>query len=355
MLGTGEVPEIVSAIGGAATGVGRGRRCTSSTVHPRHLHARPGTARHRAPRPRTPAPAANLHLRRRHAAAARHAAPLRLHEDRRRLRLQVRVLHHPDAARRTTVAGPPSRSCARPGAGRARRQGAAAHLAGHDLLRHRSRRARRARAAAARAERGGRLEWIRLLYLYPTTIDDDMLDAMAECDKVCKYIDLPLQHASDPVLKRMKRPGTRAEATSGCSTASARGCRASRCARRSSSGSRARPRPTSTSSCGFVERPRVRPRRRVHLLPRGGHDGHELDDDVPAAKKTARRKRIMRPAEAARPRRAEARDRRAGPVAGGRTGGRPRSGAARPAGDPGARHRRLVYLTECDPSSLPRR
>ena len=53
------------------------------------------------------------------------------------------------------------------------------------------------------------LEWIRLLYLYPTTIDDDTLAAMAECDKVCKYIDLPLQHASDPVLKRMKRPGTR--------------------------------------------------------------------------------------------------------------------------------------------------
>jgi ribosomal protein S12 methylthiotransferase len=54
------------------------------------------------------------------------------------------------------------------------------------------------------------LEWIRLLYLYPTTIDDDTLAAMAECEKVCKYIDLPLQHASDPVLKRMKRPGTRA-------------------------------------------------------------------------------------------------------------------------------------------------
>ena len=53
------------------------------------------------------------------------------------------------------------------------------------------------------------LEWIRLLYLYPTTIDDAMLDAMAESEKVCKYIDLPLQHASDGVLKRMKRPGTR--------------------------------------------------------------------------------------------------------------------------------------------------
>jgi ribosomal protein S12 methylthiotransferase len=54
------------------------------------------------------------------------------------------------------------------------------------------------------------LEWIRMLYLYPTTITDDVLEAMAESEKVCKYVDLPLQHASDRVLKRMKRPGTRA-------------------------------------------------------------------------------------------------------------------------------------------------
>jgi ribosomal protein S12 methylthiotransferase len=53
------------------------------------------------------------------------------------------------------------------------------------------------------------LEWIRLLYLYPTTIDDATLAAMADCEKVCKYIDLPLQHASNAVLGRMKRPGTR--------------------------------------------------------------------------------------------------------------------------------------------------
>jgi ribosomal protein S12 methylthiotransferase len=53
------------------------------------------------------------------------------------------------------------------------------------------------------------LEWIRMLYLYPTTIGDDVLEAMAECEKVAKYVDLPLQHASDAILKRMKRPGTR--------------------------------------------------------------------------------------------------------------------------------------------------
>jgi ribosomal protein S12 methylthiotransferase len=53
------------------------------------------------------------------------------------------------------------------------------------------------------------IAWIRLLYLYPTTITDDVLAAMAECEKVCRYIDLPLQHASADVLKRMRRPGNR--------------------------------------------------------------------------------------------------------------------------------------------------
>lgn len=53
------------------------------------------------------------------------------------------------------------------------------------------------------------LAWIRLLYLYPTTITDDTLAAIAECDRVCKYIDLPLQHVSARVLKRMRRPGGR--------------------------------------------------------------------------------------------------------------------------------------------------
>src|ERR671914_1767472 len=51
--------------------------------------------------------------------------------------------------------------------------------------------------------------WIRMLYLYPTTITDAVLDAMAECEKVCRYVDLPLQHASADVLRRMRRPGNR--------------------------------------------------------------------------------------------------------------------------------------------------
>ncbi len=54
------------------------------------------------------------------------------------------------------------------------------------------------------------IEWVRLLYLYPTTITDATIAAIAASTKVVRYIDLPLQHASDAVLKRMKRPGTRA-------------------------------------------------------------------------------------------------------------------------------------------------
>ncbi|MBI2833113.1 MAG: 30S ribosomal protein S12 methylthiotransferase RimO [Acidobacteria bacterium] len=54
------------------------------------------------------------------------------------------------------------------------------------------------------------IDWIRLLYLYPTTMTDETLAAVAESDKVCKYIDLPLQHASARVLGRMRRPGNRA-------------------------------------------------------------------------------------------------------------------------------------------------
>ncbi|HTU99687.1 MAG TPA: 30S ribosomal protein S12 methylthiotransferase RimO [Luteitalea sp.] len=54
------------------------------------------------------------------------------------------------------------------------------------------------------------LEWVRLLYLYPTTITAETIEAMAASEKVVRYIDLPLQHASSAVLKRMRRPGSRA-------------------------------------------------------------------------------------------------------------------------------------------------
>jgi len=50
------------------------------------------------------------------------------------------------------------------------------------------------------------LEWIRLLYLYPATVDRELIDAMASLPKVCKYMDMPLQHAHPEVLRAMLRP-----------------------------------------------------------------------------------------------------------------------------------------------------
>jgi ribosomal protein S12 methylthiotransferase len=50
------------------------------------------------------------------------------------------------------------------------------------------------------------VQWMRLLYAYPVGVDDELLDAVIELPTVCNYLDVPLQHASEAVLKRMKRP-----------------------------------------------------------------------------------------------------------------------------------------------------
>ena len=52
-----------------------------------------------------------------------------------------------------------------------------------------------------------KLRWVRLLYCYPDTVTDELLDVMASEEKIVKYIDLPLQHASGRVLKAMNRRG----------------------------------------------------------------------------------------------------------------------------------------------------
>jgi ribosomal protein S12 methylthiotransferase len=54
------------------------------------------------------------------------------------------------------------------------------------------------------------IEWVRFLYCYPTGISDDLLRVMAERENLCKYFDIPLQHASRGVLARMRRGGSRA-------------------------------------------------------------------------------------------------------------------------------------------------
>ncbi len=57
------------------------------------------------------------------------------------------------------------------------------------------------------------IEWIRLLYLYPERIDDDLIDAIATEDKIVKYMDIPVQHCNARVLKRMNRKGDKQSLT----------------------------------------------------------------------------------------------------------------------------------------------
>ena len=55
------------------------------------------------------------------------------------------------------------------------------------------------------------VEWIRLHYLYPDQFDDELIDEIASNDKIVKYLDIPIQHINDTILKRMNRKGTGAE------------------------------------------------------------------------------------------------------------------------------------------------
>lgn len=57
------------------------------------------------------------------------------------------------------------------------------------------------------------IRWIRILYCYPEEIYDELIETMRTESKICHYLDLPIQHASDAVLKRMGRRTTRADLT----------------------------------------------------------------------------------------------------------------------------------------------
>ncbi len=50
------------------------------------------------------------------------------------------------------------------------------------------------------------LGWIRIMYAYPIQMTDELLDTIAQCEKVVKYVDIPLQHSHPEMLKRMNRP-----------------------------------------------------------------------------------------------------------------------------------------------------
>jgi ribosomal protein S12 methylthiotransferase len=195
------------------------------------------------------------------------------------------------------------------------------------------------------------LEWIRMLYLYPTTISDDVLDAMAESEKVCNYVDLPLQHGSDAVLKRMKRPGTRAtyekllarirERVPGVSLRTT-----------FIAGFPGETRQDVDELRGFISDVRFDHVGVFTYSHEEGTSGYALADDVPAAEKRRRRAELMRlqrriAAQAQRARRGQrVRLLVDGPSAEHDLVWRARTEGQAPDIDP------VVYLTDVDPSSL---
>lgn len=53
------------------------------------------------------------------------------------------------------------------------------------------------------------LAWLRLMYLYPTGIDGELIETIANSEKIVRYLDVPLQHVNDKILKSMRRPDTK--------------------------------------------------------------------------------------------------------------------------------------------------
>ena len=286
MLGTGEIPQIVEVLSHTPTSLAG---AAPHSPRPRRRWRFIATGIGRSGRGQ----AADLPLRRQHAAASGDATALRVCEGGGRLRLHLRLLHHSAAARPLSLARRPTRSCAKhtrsPIAGSksccssVRTPPSTATICGE-------------RGALGRLlrqlNRVDGLEWIRLLYLYPTTIDDAMLDAMAESEKVCKYIDLPLQHASDAVLE---------------THAPSRDARQLRAPARSHPDSDSRRRPPDDLHRGLPRRDRGRLRRALGIRfgrvfdhigvftysHEEGTRAGEWDDDVPAATKRKRRDRLM--------------------------------------------------------------
>ena len=193
VLGTGEVPEIVNAIGGA---VG------SEKVAPLTFYRAPSTQPHSRPRPSYIYDADTPRL----LATPKHYAYLKIAEgcDYKCAFCIIPTLRGAYRSRPADSIVDEARKLADRGVKELLLISQDTTFYGHD---------RKEVGALARLLRRlndiDGLEWIRLLYLYPTTIDTETLAAMADCEKVCRYIDLPLQHASNAVLRRMKRPGSR--------------------------------------------------------------------------------------------------------------------------------------------------
>ena len=85
------------------------------------------------------------------------------------------------------------------------RAGDHTHRPGHDLLWRRSGHEGRPGTASRPSGTDSNLRWLRFLYAYPNRITGKLLETIAKHENICKYLDVPLQHASPAVLKSMKR------------------------------------------------------------------------------------------------------------------------------------------------------
>jgi len=136
------------------------------------------------------------------------------------------------------------------------------------------------------------LEWIRLHYAYPSKFPMDILDVMRERDNICNYLDMPLQHASNAMLKAMKRQITREEMED--LVAGIRQTVPGICLRTTLiTGFPGETREDVEELKGFLQRQRFD---RVGIFTYSheeGTSGFELTDDVPAEEKEARAQEIM--------------------------------------------------------------
>ena len=136
------------------------------------------------------------------------------------------------------------------------------------------------------------IEWIRLHYAYPSKFPKEIFDVMARQPKVCNYLDLPLQHANNDVLKRMKRQITREETQELIKLAKEK---VPNIVIRTTMllGFPGETEEEFEELCDFIQKMKFD---RLGVFPYSHEEGtsaYELEDDVPEEEKTARANRIM--------------------------------------------------------------
>ncbi|NNE27987.1 MAG: 30S ribosomal protein S12 methylthiotransferase RimO, partial [Saprospiraceae bacterium] len=136
------------------------------------------------------------------------------------------------------------------------------------------------------------IEWIRIHYAYPSKFPTEIFDVMAAEPTVCNYIDMPLQHASDAVLERMRRQITRAETENLIMTAREK---VSEIAIRTTMlvGFPGETEDEFQELCDFVKAMRFERLGVFQYSHEEGTSGYQLEDDVPAEVKADRAQRLM--------------------------------------------------------------